>query len=296
MKNFLVTLAPNQLEALETQLERQAAIKEANLNLGFKRDAGSSHVALLTPDRERPSAIAKDIMDSARRGVRIAPQTESHPLIPFFEDAGQKLPTDIKIDHDQLGYTFYIVEVFFNVLLPKEQFPLSAEVRMLLKDDIKDASRKIRPIRLFPDRKDITHFKVDLEGAFGLEADLNFTIPAINNEIVSFKQVKAQANLKANFIAGPFNFQFRKAALEVGGIGDQNIFWRYNIESQLYGTNVFKSILILKLAEEAKKVNIDVNVSLVPAKRSWLIFKQLLPELTDNKLLPLELAHWRSSS
>ena len=88
---------------------------------------------------------------------------------------------------------------------------------------------------------------------------------------------------------GPFQFQFRRAAIEVIGESDQNILWRYNMHSELTGANEFKSFLLLKVAQEAKQVTLDVSLGLVPCKRKWLIFKDMLPPIPDRMPLAVEL-------
>lgn len=289
-QNFLARLDSDGLDALE----RKLAIKVSQLQSEGRVFRGGSKKTLtgqVDTDADLQKA-ATDVIETARRGVKIVPQTESRPLIPLFKAAKKELSPELIVDHEQMGFVFYVVEVIFNILLPRDQWPQSANFGLKLSDDIGDPARRLRPISLFPGRKDIQFFKVDLEGAVGIDAGLNVTIPLDKTTIFPFGSFSAKAKINSNIAIGPLSFPFRKAAIEVIGEGDQNILWRYNLRSELKGTNVFKSILILKVAKEARSIRMAGALEVVPCKHRWLDFfgAKNLPRLTDQRALPVQLA------
>jgi hypothetical protein len=290
-KTYVVQLDEDELDTLE----RRLAIAISHLTPGAISTVRGveDEVTQNIPQQVELEEMADDILNRAKTGVRIAPLVESHPLIPLFRAAKIDLPPEIKVDHEELKYDFYYVEVIFSILMSKEEFPLSAGLRLVLTDDAQDAARRVRPIRLFPGRKDIQFFTADVEGAIGIDASMNIATPPIGLSFPSFSQVSAklaaEAHLKANFVVGPLTFPFRKAALEVRGESDQDIYWRYNLQSELRGTNSFKSVLVLKVAQEIGSVQMTGILHVVPCKRRWLIFKEFLPELSDKIPLTVEL-------
>ncbi|MBM4289257.1 MAG: hypothetical protein FJ135_14145 [Deltaproteobacteria bacterium] len=224
--------------------------------------------------------VTQDIMNCFSKGIGIGSQVESRPLLPLLKEAGVSLAPEWKVDHEQMGYDFYWVEVVFSCFLEKDQFPKSAEFALTLEDDVKKPARRTRPIRLFPDREDIQLFSMDIEGGIGVDASFNFRVPKVQSKISPFsREIQVEAKIKAGIVIGPYKYKFRRAAIEVKGLGDQDILWRYNLQSALCGANDFKSILILKVPKEADSVFIVANLKLTPCKNAWLPFKNELPFL-----------------
>lgn len=275
-------------EELDT-LDRRLSIASSKLTPGEMRGTGLQGERIEVPKKRGIEKTKEEIKENYQKGVEIASQTESRPLISLFKAAKVELPPEIKVDKQQMHYNFYWVEVTFSSLLPKSQFLLSSELELTLSDDVHDSARRTRPIRLFPDRKDIDLFKIDLEGAIGIDQSMNISVPMLGTNLLPFKKAAIDANVKAKIVVGPFHFGFRKAAIEVKGKSDQFIHWRYNLQSELYGTNDFKSVLVLKIAEEATDVQISASLGVVPCKRRWLIFKEVLPPISDQRTLPVEL-------
>lgn len=238
--------------------------------------------------------VKVDITEVFSKGIEISSQAETRPLLPLLKAANVELPPELKVDHEVQKYDFYWVEVVFSCFLDNDVFPRSAVLALTLVDDVRDPARRTRPIRLFPNRKDIQLFAVDAEGAIGIDAGVNFLVPQVRSEIIPFQKIEGDAKLKASIALGPFKYSFRKAAIEVKGTSDQDILWRYNLQSELCGANEFKSILILKVPQEANSVKMKANLGVVPFKRSWYNFKRLeLPMLTDEATLYVELAKSR---
>jgi hypothetical protein len=240
--------------------------------------------------REDAEAAAKEILATARRGINIASHVESRLLTTIYTAEGAKLPGPILADRE-LGYEHYVVEVSFDALLPEDQRPASARLAIHMRDDVADPARQLRPIRLFPGHEDFQFFRVDLEGAVGLSADLKVTVPlAAPGVALPFGKITPEARVRAGIIVGPYSFPFRKAEIEVVGESDNDVIWSYNMKSTLQGTNMFKSVLVLKVAAEARKAEMGVAVSLVPYKRKWALFQDLLPALTASTQMPIELS------
>lgn len=275
------------------RLERRLSIAKSKLEPGavvFRGEPFGETGEVQAPERqEELDDIAHDIVTTARAGVEIASQAESRPLIALFEAAGTDLPPEVRVDHEQMKYDFYSVEAKFSVLLPTDQFPLSAQFALELDDDVDEPARRLRPIRLFPGYKDVEYFSANLQGAVGLDAGLNFWVPVTAANLVPFAKVSGDASLKAGLVLGPLPFQFRRTAIEVKGESDQRILWRYNMKSELTGTNMFSSVLVLKIAEEAGSARMEARLTVVPCKRRWLVFKEQLPALSDTVRLPIEL-------
>lgn len=280
-------LSDDQLE----RLERRLSIVKSKLQPGTVRGEPLSESGDMTvPKNEELDDIAQDILDTARTGVEIASQAESRPLIALYHAAGTDLPPEVQVDREHMKYDVYTVEIKFSVMLPPEQFPLSAEFALTLSDDVSESARRLRPVRLFPSYKDKQYFGANLEGAVGVDAGLNFWVPVTGTELIPFAKVQGEASVNANLVLGPLSFQFRRTAIEVKGESDQDIFWRYNMKSELSGTNMFSSVLVLKIAEEATQAHTTARLSVVPCTRRWLVFKEQLPALTDAVDLPIELA------
>ncbi len=274
-------------------LERRLDIAIARLLPGTSKVRGLEKG--IGEDREQGEleAVAQEVVTAARTGVRIAPLVESRPLVPLFKAAKIDLPPEVKVDHQQMKYDFYCVESTFSILLSQEQFALLAELDITVIDDAHSTARCTRPLRLFPGRKDIQFFTADLEGGIGIDASMNISTPEVGLQLPSFAQVSAKmatdAKLKANFVVGPLTFPFRRAAIEVVGESDQRIFWRYNLQSELKGANLFKSVLILKVPQEVQSVQMKAALSIMPCTHRWLVFKNALPKLSDTRSLTVEL-------
>jgi hypothetical protein len=280
-------------EAEAERLERRLEISMSHLIPGSvrgTRDLPGEQDAIVVPRHEELAAAAADLLEAAKIGVQIAPQTESRPLFPLYEAAGLEIPASIKVDRDEMGYEYYLVELSFSVMLPQDQRPLHAAFAVHLDDDIDDPGRRLRSTQYFPDRENVELFRVDLDGAFGLDAGMRFTVPELAGELLPFGKIDAHAKLKAGIVAGPFKFPFRMAKIEVAGESDQDVIWRYNMESALWGNNDFKSVLVLKIAREARRAELGAALSLVPYKRKWALFKERLPELKTESSSVIELA------
>jgi hypothetical protein len=271
----------------------QDELEDLQRTLTIHADAAGPNRSALTGSviaRDTPSVIP-DILASYRQGVTIAPQAESRPLLPLFAAAAAPIPPAIKVDHDQLNYDFYSVEIAFSVLLPPGQFPLNAELALCLSDDVPDLARRVRPIQLFPDRKDVTLFRADIEAGVGIDAAMRLQLPTtVYGLPLPFSELSADAKFKAGLVVGPFSFPICKAQVEVTGLQDQDIFWRYNLDSALAGANTFKSVLILKVAREARRVSCAGSLRVTPYKPAWLLFKEKLPTLKASAQLAIELA------
>ena len=223
--------------------------------------------------------------------MKIAPANRVYALLlPLFAAAGKPVPPELRVDHEQQGYDFWSAEVAFSVLLPPDQYPLNAEFGLRLSDDVADPARRTRPIQLFPGRQDVTLFRADVEAAVGIDANMRLSLPtSVEGIPLPFEKVSASARLKAGMVIGPLSFPICKAAVEVAGMQSQDIYWRYNMQSALTGANTFKSVLILKVAKEARAVSCAASLKVTPFKPAWLFFKEQLPPLTCNAQLPIEL-------
>jgi hypothetical protein len=239
--------------------------------------------------------IASEALERAKSGVKIASQAESTPLIPLFEAAEVTLPPEVKVANERLRYDFYLIEVIFSMLLERDQYARSAALDLGITDDATRAERRVRPIRLFPEHKDREYFRVDLEGGVGIDAGLKLSVPletlaAALPTILPFAKLNAEVKAKAGIVVGPVSFPFRKAAIQVKGSSDQEIAWRYDLQSELTGTNEFKSLLVLKVPQEATRVTMDVRLGVKPGKRRWRILgDDPVPELSDSATLGVEL-------
>ena len=265
------------------RLERRLAFLVDQLVPGTSRDTREipdEADEVEVPARDELRAAAEDLLSAARQGIEIRPRSESRPLIPLYEERRIPVPADLRVDHDQNGYDFYLVEVGFAALLPEDELPLSAQFGVVLRDDIAEPARQVRPVRVFPGREDVELFRADLQGAVGLDAGGRLTVPAVGGTLLSMSETMAQATIRAEIAIGPFSFPFRKAKIEVVGENGPDVTWRYNMRSALWGANEFKSILVLKVHRQARHVALGAALRLIPYKRRWLVFKDKLPELT----------------
>ena len=278
-----IKLQEEDLESLERQLmiaSSKGDFRNGGKRLGFKHE-----------ESEDLTEIADEIIENVRYGVDIASFSESHPLIPMFKIEGKKVPPKFAVDYEKMGYDFYLVEVSFKTMLANDQYPLKAQLNLVLQDDVSDKNRQIRPVSLFPSRTDVSLFKVDVEGGVGVNAEMGLSVPMADNAAIPLKKLEVNAKLKANMVVGPFSFSFRKSEIQVSGEQSSNIQWRYNFQSVITGTHDFKCMMILKTAREARQAKMQVQLKVVPAKEHWLFFKKLLPELTDSRELHIELSH-----
>jgi hypothetical protein len=276
-----------------SRLERRLAFLSDQLIPGTTRDTQGvleEPDRVQVPGRAELQAAAEDLLSSARAGIEIRPQSESRPLIPLFEAKGLEVPAELRVDHDHNGYDFYVVEVSFAALLPKDQRPLNAQFGLVLRDDITEPARQARPVRVFPAREDVQLFNINLEGSVGLDTGGRLTVPKVGGTLLSLAETTAEATVKAGIAVGPFNFPFRKAKIEVIGDNGPDITWRYDMQSALWGTNEFKSILVLKIHQDARDVALGAALRLTPFKRRWVLFKDKLPELPcPTRRIPIEL-------
>jgi hypothetical protein len=234
-----------------------------------------------------PAAMVEEILAEVRKGVNVKPFAESRSLLALLAAAKQEIPPELAVDAERQNYHFYWVEIGFDVMLDADQFAHSAELGVVIRDDGRAAPRKTRPIRLFPDRKDVTLFSADLTGGIGLDA--HFDIVAPGGKAIPYAELAADASVKAKLVFGPLAFAFRRAAIEVTGTGEDQIYWRYRLKSELRGMNEFKSILVLKVPAEINHVALDVALKVVKCKRKWLLFSDMLPPATSTRTISVEL-------
>jgi len=273
------------LNSLEWDLDNEIS----GLTPGEQRIVRDGKSTIKVPKQNELNKVSSEIIENYRNGIEIATQTETLPLIPLFEAKEIELPPELAVVHEHQKYNYYFVETNFSILLPKDQFPSSAEFGLTLFDDNTNPARRSRPIQLFPQYKDVNLFSIDIEGGLGIDAGLQISIPMKETDIIPYADLKSDASVKAKFVVGPLKYNFRKAVLEVKGIGSQNILWRYNISSELKGTNDFKSILLLKVAEETEKVQMAASLGVIPCKRKWRVIEKVLPKLSDSMILSVEL-------
>src|SRR5437867_435252 len=105
------------LSALERSLDRTVS------RLGGRAERGDAKPSQNAPQTNRAQLerICSEIVGSARRGIRIASQAESRPLVPLYRESKLELPPAIKVDLES-RYDFYSVEVVFSSLLPRDQY------------------------------------------------------------------------------------------------------------------------------------------------------------------------------
>jgi hypothetical protein len=284
------TVERTALDRLESKLELAIAKQFSGTTRG-KTMAKKATAAKSSKDPAKKAArkAAEEILAIANSGVKIATHVESRLLAALLKAKNATLPPEFQVDQDKQNYDFYLVELRFSILLPRKQFARFAEFGILISDDNPSSTRGSRPVGLFPAPKDRVLFSVDVEGAVGLDASLHISAAEIAGAVCPYADASADAKLKATMVLGPFAFHFRRAAIEVRGESSENILWRYNLHSELRGTNDFKSIMILKVAKETKKVQLKSAINVVPCQRSWLIFERLLPHLWDTLTLEVEL-------
>jgi hypothetical protein len=290
-----IDFEPATFEGDISDLEDRLDLIQANYAPGVYRGgeavrAGATPLPYGEQEAYDLAAIKEDILDTARRGVNVAPYIESRPLVALCEAAGADLPPDVKVDTQKMHYDFYVAEANFSIKLEPGLGVKSADFDLTLSDDITDATRGVRPVRVFPGRKDIDFFKIDVTGSVGIDTSINLTVPREATSILSFVDAAATAKAKLGIVIGPFEFTFRRAAVEVKGEGDPAVSWSYRLESELAGKNDFKSILVLKIAHEAMRVDAFAKLSVVPYKRSWWPFRKALPTLVRRRNIPIELA------
>ncbi len=248
------------------------------------RGGGDTAAAPLKADVKRER---EDILNVVSRGVRIASSVESLPLIPLIEASGVQLPPALKVDKDS-GYDFYHVQIVFSILLEPKEFASRAEFALDIDGHI-PSERRARALQLFPGYKSQDYFSAKVQGAVGVDAKLEFDIALPEGVPQAKAEAGASASAKASLLLGPHEFSFRKAAIEVRGVGDSRIEWRYNLDDTLEGTNDFKSFLILKVPSDAERITLRANLGIQPSKTSWLFFKSQLPVLRDAADLHVEL-------
>lgn len=256
------------------------------------KDAGFKipEPAVLQQDIDRLALAPDEILDTYTSCIKIHSHAESRPIIPLFKAARKPVPPEVKVDHEQMGYDFYLVEITSSMHLAQDQFPLSAALGLTISDDIKKIMKRSRVYRLFPERKDSTLFSFNIEGGVGIDANMNFSIPMSGSDIIPFGKLDTKAKLKAGFVFGPVSFQFRKAAIQVTGTGDQEVLWYYsNFDPPLYGISELTSVLVLKIHEKATSVQLNVFLAVKPCKRTWILLKDSLPPLSAKATLPVEL-------
>jgi hypothetical protein len=272
----VATLDDDALNALDEALVIETSRLTHGPSLLRGVDARPSEIAV--------SEIRDEILETYKRGVKIAPQTETRPLIPLYKAAKIALPPDIQVDHQTYHYDFYLVQVIFGTTLASDEYPLRSELTLKLQDDVADGTRRTRPVSLFPARRDIELFKADLDIAVSLDASFNFSAP------VAVGNAKADTAVNAKLNIGPLHFAVHKAVVEVTGESSQDILWRYAYEQHVTGANDFKSFLVLKVPQEATHVEMVAAIGLVPCKPRWFFFKRMLPQIRHQLVLPVTLA------
>jgi hypothetical protein len=147
--------------------------------------------------------------------------------------------------------------------------------------------RATRAIRLFPQRVHSTWFQADARFNVELDASLSFA--------ASYPGADAKAGARAGgsvkVLAGPFQIELGRTELEVLGEGDREMGWRYRVRQALLGQNDYRSFLVLKVANEATKLQLETNIGVKTYRRSWstLWLRDKMPILYARALLDVEL-------
>lgn len=233
------------------------------------------------------ASMCREMLDVLKRGISISSQTESYPLLPLYAKRGTPVPPEIELASESQRYEFYLVETVFSILLSEDEFARRAQFAFHIVDDTSSGARRSRPFKLFPEHKDVTYFNADLEGKIGVDATLNFQVP----ESALPVDAAANARLAGGLLFGPYSFKFRKAAIQVIGTGQSEgqIGWSYELASELYGANEFKTLVILKVPSEVSKVSFRAQLGVEPWRKRWKIFNTRLDLLHADATLDIEL-------
>ncbi len=86
-------------------------------------------------------------------------------------------------------------------------------------------------------------------------------------------KVSAEVDVGGLFVAGPFRYDLRRARIEASGLNESRVQWRYNLTSELTGSSEFQSWVVVKVSEHVKRLNVCVQLGVLPFRRHWLVFK-----------------------
>ncbi len=232
----------------------------------------------------------KDIMDVYNKGVtvKLASNFETLPIVYYFKNKGVDLPQEIK-SAIETKYDFYSVEITFRSIIDEHDIYLKrAELTIEITDDVEKKERQTRVYKLFPDGIYKDYFKAYAEGKIALDAGLNFSlsIPDELAELIDAK-IKPEACIDAGIDFDLGSYTFRKAKVEAMGESDKEAVWIYNMNYSEKKNDDYKSIVILKVPEEAKKVTMCARLKVSPCRTRW-DWKNLFRSKSELQLPPLQ--------
>ncbi len=232
----------------------------------------------------------RDIMDVYNKGitVKLASNFETTPIVPYFKNKGVDLPQEIKTAIET-KYDFYSVEVTFRSIIDEHDIYLKrAELTIEITDDVEKRERQTRVYKLFPDGIYKDYFKAHAGGKIALDAGLNFAlnIPEELAELIDAK-IKPEVGINTGIDFDLGSYAFRKAKVEAMGESDKEAVWIYNMSYSEKKNDDYKSIVILKVPEEAKKVAIYAKLKVSPYRTRW-DWKNLFRSKSELQLPPLQ--------
>lgn len=234
--------------------------------------------------------IKEDIKNTYSEGfeVRLA-NFQSYPLIPYYKETKEEVAPEIKVAFEHMNFTFYRVEVSFNSILPKNVYLKTLELTLVINDDVEKAERKTSVFKMFPNNKYKEYFKASFESKLALDANMNIhaKIPPSIASIIGIT-ISPIGTIKTGIDLDLGSYSFHIAEIETAGENDNIVKWRYSTNYADAKNGDYKSIVILKIPIEAKKVTMSATLKVRPYKNTWILFDKALPELSRNLQLPID--------
>ncbi|MCX6843713.1 MAG: hypothetical protein NTX53_15705 [candidate division WOR-3 bacterium] len=181
--------------------------------------------------------------------IELDPYMDPKPLAPLYDKKKLEVPAEIQVDSAK--FDFYVVPLGANLFVTKGVTVRSLRLNVVL-DTKSGEGRRAVAQSIFPTTEYKQYAAVNLTA--GLNASLGFDIPLKLNGLPWVKVADIDANIKAGFVFGPFEYSFKRCVVMGAGAGSFDINWAISKGDLLSGGD-FDAWLVLKVPKGTKSIS-----------------------------------------
>jgi len=231
---------------LDKAIQSLTALKGVRTK-GVQRGASGSGYAKPMDTTLKGLQKAKAALENI--SIELDPYMDPKPLAPLYALKKLDIPPDIQVDSAK--FDFYVVPLGANLFVTKGVTVRSLRLNVVL-DTKSTVDRRAIAQSIFPTTEYKQYAAVNLTA--GLNASLGFDIPLKPNQIPFLKVGDIDANIKAGFVFGPFDYSFKRCVVMGAGAGSFDINWAIS-KGDLLGGGDFEAWLVLKVPKGKKSIS-----------------------------------------
>ena len=231
--------------SIDNAIQSLTALKGAGTK-GVRRGPGVSDYAKPMDTTLKGLQKAKAALEDI--SVELDPYMDPKPLAPLYALKKLEIPPDIQVDSAK--FDFYVVPLGANLFVTKGVTVRGLRLNVVL-DTKGNKDRRAIAQTIFPTTEYKKYATANL--TVGVNASLGFDIPLKPNGLPWIKAAEVDANIKAGFVFGPFEYSFKRCEVMGSGARNFDINWAISKGDLLSGGD-FNAWLVLKVSKGTKSI------------------------------------------